>query len=188
MSHADAVGKKGLGNGWDQLGQFDAPLHIGFALSGAGGNRRQSVGGIVQIQQGTEAERLLQRMNVLALQVFDDLRFDGLGIGQCDHAHRDGIERGEFGGTQPPRPGDDLVFLLFQLAHQKRRENALALEALCQLPEVVFVEAAARVGGRLHQHADGQVAVFVDGDVVCGHSGFSFRFVVGFRHHDTLGL
>ena len=153
--------------GWNQLGQLDSPLDVRLTFAASGGDRRRRVGGVFQLQQGTEAERLLQRMNVLALQIFNALRFDGGGIGQCDHAHRDGIEGGEFGGTQAPCSCDHFVFALLQLAHQKGRENALALEAGGKFLQPFFAETAAGIGGRLNQRGNRQVAVFGNGVGVC---------------------
>jgi hypothetical protein len=80
------------------------------------------------------------------LEIFNALRFDGGGIRQRDHPHRNGIKRGEFGGTQAPRSRNYLEFAFLQLAHQKGCENALALEAGGKLLQSFFVETAARVG------------------------------------------
>jgi len=68
-------------------------------------------------------------VDVLALQVLNALRLDGLGIGQLDYADGKFFEFRQFRRSQATCPGDYLVLAFLQFAYQKRGQNALRLEA-----------------------------------------------------------
>ena len=108
-----------------------------------------NVVGFSEFQKRFEAECLFESVYVLALQVFDALRFDCRSIRQFDDAHRHVFEFCEFGCSQTPRSGYHFIFAFVQFAYQERCENALRFEAGCQFAEAIFVKALTRIAGRL---------------------------------------
>ena len=75
----------------------------------------------------------LLAVDVLALQVFDALRFDCLSIAEFNDANRNTFEFREFSCSEAARSCNYFIFRFVQFANQERRENALALEAGCVL-------------------------------------------------------
>ena len=87
----------------------------------------RDVVGFPEFQKRFEAECLFQRVNVLALQVFDALRFDCLRIAEFDDANRNTFEFRQFGRSEAARACDHLISGFVQFANQERRENALVV-------------------------------------------------------------
>ena len=87
-------------------------------------------------------------MDVLALQVFDYLGLDGLGIGELfDHADGNAFEFRQPCGFQPACADDDFVLAFVQRTHQQRFQDSPASWQLAtKFFEVLFIEALARVG------------------------------------------
>ena len=63
------------------------------------------------------------------MQVFDQLRFECLGVGEIDAANGNGRNLGDLRGAKSPCSGDDLETLLGERPHKQRRENPLAADA-----------------------------------------------------------
>src|SRR5437868_3602001 len=119
-----------------------------------------NVVGFSEFQKRFEAECLFQRVNVLALQVFDALRFDCLSIAEFDDTNRNTFEFGQFGRSEAARACDHLIIAFVQFANQKRREYALALEAGCEFTETAFIKSLAWVARRLNESRHWHIAVF----------------------------
>jgi hypothetical protein len=70
-------------------------------------------------------------MYVPPLQVFDQLRFECLGVGEIDAANGNGRNLGDLRGAKSPCSGDDLeTLLLAERPHKQRREDPLAADAV----------------------------------------------------------
>jgi hypothetical protein len=96
--------------------------------------------------QALQALRLLQRVQVLALQVLDQRHHRGGLVGHLAHQHRHFFEPGQARGAHAAFAGDDLVAPLGRRAdgpHQHRLHHALRLDALGQLVERALVHARA---------------------------------------------
>ncbi len=85
-------------------------------------------------------------MNVLALEIFNALALDCLGIGQFDYADGKFFEFRQFRRSEATCPGDNFVFAFLQFAYQKRGENSLRLEAGRQFFEALGIKSLARIG------------------------------------------
>ena len=77
-----------------------------------------------------------------------------------DDADRHGRKIGHLRGAVTPCPGDDLEAVLGERPHQQRRENALGTDRLGQFLQGDLLEGVARVGFRLTQQRERDVAVF----------------------------
>lgn len=81
MAHADFLGIECLDNWRGKLGQTDSLRTICRCLSNFRGDLLDAVLRVFQVEQSFETLRLLQRVNIAALQVFDKLRLQRLGVG-----------------------------------------------------------------------------------------------------------
>src|SRR6185437_2486062 len=119
-----------------------------------------NVVGFSQFQKRFEAESLFQSVYVLALQVFDALRFDCLSIAEFDHANRNTFKFRKFSRSEAAPACDHLIIAFVQFANQERREYALTLEAGCEFTETAFVKSLAWVAGQLDESRHWYIAVF----------------------------
>jgi hypothetical protein len=136
------------------------------------GLRRLLVRELELVDQALDALRLLERIEVLALDVLDQRHRRGGLVGHVLHEHRHFVEAGNACGTHAALAGDDLEALGPDRSHEHRLHHALRLDALGQLVERAFVHARARLvlaGLQLveaqrvrrvsHRHRDGRLAV-----------------------------
>jgi hypothetical protein len=130
MSDADLLGIEGIDYRHRQFGKFDAGRDIGRTLACLCGDLFDAVSRLVQIEKSAKALRFFERMYVPPLQIFDQLRFECLGVGEIDAANGNGRNLGDLRGAKPSRPGDDLETLLAERPHEKRREDALTADAV----------------------------------------------------------
>jgi hypothetical protein len=73
---------------------------------------------LLKIEQCTEALRFIQRVNVLTLEVFDQLRLQCFRIREVLDANRNGIGFRQLGSPEPPRSCDDLETAFGAWPHQ----------------------------------------------------------------------
>ena len=154
---------------------------IGRTLAGLCGDLLDAVLRLIQIEKSAEALRLFEGMYVAPLQVFNQLRFECLGIGEVDDADGNGGNLGDLRGAKTSRPGDDLEALFGERPNEKRREHALTADAVGQFLESRIFKDAAGIGLRLVEKRERDVAVF--GSVEDGrfHGAGSFRAVGSWR-------
>jgi hypothetical protein len=72
-------------------------------------------------------------MCIFALNILDQLRFDTSRVRKFDNANGHFFQRGDLGGTQPPRSGNDLVLVILDSADKQGLQHALRLETGCLL-------------------------------------------------------
>ena len=101
-----------------------------------------------------EALRFFVRMDVDALTVFDQSPFQGLPVGELDHAAGKGEEFGKLCGAEPACSGHDLEAVAVG-ANGDRLDEAGLPDALGQFVEFGFLEGLAGVGGGLVNLVDG---------------------------------
>jgi hypothetical protein len=107
-----------------------------------------------EFEQRPESESFLQWVDVLALQIFNALGFDGLRVREFDDADGKVFEFRDAGGPQTTRSGYDFVFAFLQFAHQQGRENALCFETSGQFFQGSLIEPFAWIRARLDQCGD----------------------------------
>ena len=127
VAHADFVFGKGFDNGGGKLNQSQSRCDVCGILANLGADLFDAVLRLLKPHQGGEALRLVERMHVTALEVFNDAGFKRLGVGQFDDADRRGFESGQLRRTVAPRSGHDLEVMVHG-PHDKRRENALRFD------------------------------------------------------------
>ncbi len=136
-------------------------------------------------QQPLQALRLFERIEVFALDVFDQRHGGRRLVGHVAHQHRHRVQPGQPGRPKAPLAGDDfihrartahglglpllrlpgsqaaLAIVLGQAAHQNRLHDALRLDAFGQLVQRAFVHARARLVGAGHEVAQGKLVRLV---------------------------
>ncbi len=169
MTHTDGFGIEGLDHRLDQLGEPEPLRSVAGCFADLGRNLLDTVARLLQIEQSAEALRLLQRVDISALQVFDQLGLQRFGIGKVDDADRNGLRFVKLGCAKASRPGDDLEALLGQRTNEQRREDTLHPDALGKFLQGAILEMAARVAGRFVEKRERKIAVLVG----CGvqHNG-----------------
>ena len=85
-------------------------------------------------------------MDVLALQVLNALRLNGLSIRQLDYADGKFFEFRQFRCSETTCPGYNFVLAFFQFAYQKGGQNPLRLEAGGQFFEALGIKSLAGIG------------------------------------------
>ena len=88
---------------------------------------------------------LLERVQVLALQVFNERELHDLAFGKIAHHGGHFLHAGHAGGAPAPFPGHDLVAAADQRPHQQRLQHAVLGNGLGQLGEGSVVEVLARL-------------------------------------------
>jgi hypothetical protein len=173
MADANLLAVESVHDVLRQFGQAEALHHIHRTLARLRGKLLDAVLWLIQVEKRTEALRLFQRVNVAALEVFDQLRLQRFGIGEMPDADGDSGSLGHPRGAVTPCAEDDLEAALIQGTNEQWRENALAADALGQLFQGIVLEGTARVSGGLGKHGEGKVAVLggiddggVHGDVL----------------------
>ena len=171
MSDADLIGIERIDRCRNKVSQFQPRSHEDGTLAHLRRDLLDAVLRLVQVQQGAEALRLFQRVNILALQVFNDGHFDGLSIGEIDDANGHGRDFGHLRGAVTPCSGDNLETVLGERPDKQGRENALGTDGFRQFLQSGFLEGAAGVGLRLIQQSKRDVAVLGGVDDLGFHDG-----------------
>ena len=92
--------------------------------------------------------RLLERVEVLAVQVLDQRLLEAVGIGGRAHQGGDGLQAGPLGRPPPALAGDELITaMVVGLAHQHGLEHAELPDGRGQRRQGVLVEVAPRLEG-----------------------------------------
>ena len=170
MADTDLLPVEGFDHYGRKLGQFQSSSDKRGRFARAGGDLLDGVFRLLQVEKSAESLRLLHRVNVAALEVFNQLRLQRLGIGEVDDADGHGCGLGHLRGAVTPRSGDDLEALLGEWPHKQGRKNPLGADAVGQFLQGCILEDVARVGGGLGKDVEGKVAVLGCGVRVHGGS------------------
>jgi hypothetical protein len=108
MSDADLLGIEGIDYRHRQFGEFKTGGDMGRTFACLCGDLLDAVFRLVQIEKSAKALCLFEGMHIPPLQVFDQLRFECLGVGEIDDANRNGRNLGDLCGAKTSRPSDDL--------------------------------------------------------------------------------
>ena len=100
--------------------------------------------------QTMQAARLLERIQVLALDVLDQRHRRRRFVRDLADEHRDDVEAGEAGGADAPLAGDDLVALrpaagVGERSNEDRLHHSLRLDAFGELVQRFLVDPRARL-------------------------------------------
>ena len=101
------------------------------------------------LEQHPVAPGLLDGVEVLALEVFDQGQLHGLAVVGLDHEHGDFIQSRQPRGAPAALTGDDLIVFPRQLPHRQRLQDAVGRDGIGQGLQGLVVEARAgllRVG------------------------------------------
>lgn len=85
--------------------------------------------------------------------------FECLGIVQCNDADGYGFDLGHLRSAESSRTRNNLKTVFGERAHQQRRQNAVGADAFSQLPQGRIRKDTARVGLRLIEQGQRNVAV-----------------------------
>ena len=96
------------------------------------------------VDQLAVGQRLVDRVEVRALQVLDERDLELVAVGELADERRDPLEAGEAGRTHAPLAGDELV-AVERLGHEDRLEHAVLADARRELLEHGVVEPVARL-------------------------------------------
>ena len=160
MADADLLAVEGFDHDGRKLGQLQAePRHTAGFLPVFAAICSMEYFGSSKLRRARKPLRFFHRVNVAALEVFNQLRLQRFGIGEVDDADGHGRGFGHLRGAETPRSGDDLEARSRERPHQQGRENALGADAFGQFLQGVVLEDAARVGLGLGEQRERKVAV-----------------------------
>src|ERR1700743_968064 len=93
------------------------------------------------------ALRLLHRVQIFTLHIFDDRNFERVAVADFDGHDRNFMQTGELRGTPAPFAGDDLkpVRRALDCAHHDRLDHAVLLDRVGEFAQLGFSKLAARV-------------------------------------------
>jgi hypothetical protein len=133
------------------VGQLEQAHRVGHRRAVLADPRRDLV--LVQaelVDQPLERQRLLDRVEIGALQVLDQRALEGLAaVDVLDH-HRHVVAPGPLRGAPAALAGDQRVAAARPRPHHQRHDHAVGADRRRQLVELDLVEAAARlIGGRV---------------------------------------
>ena len=178
MADADLLAVEGFDHDGSKLGQLQPASHIRGRLACSRCDLLNGVFRLFQVQQSAEAVGFLHRVNVAALEVFNQLRLQRFGVGEVLDTNGDSGGFGHLRGAVTPRSEDDLKALFAHRPHKQGRKNALGADALGQFLQGIILEGAARVGLGFSEQRERQVAVLGGvGDGGGVHGDGSFRAV-----------
>ena len=143
MSHRQRAGRD---VGLHVLGQGEQPLVVRDRRAVlADGLRNLLLRPFQLVGQPAVGARFLDRVEVLALDVFDQRQLQPLFIGNVAHDHRDLQQPGAQRGAPAPFAGHDLVLALLAAAHHDRLEDPGLLDRCGQRVEPLFIHVAPRL-------------------------------------------
>ena len=132
----------------DLIGQLEQPLEVGdrrAILADRG--RNPFLGQVELVGETPVGKRLLNRVQILALDVFDQRHFEQRLLGawrDVAHHHRHAQQPGDFRGAPAAFAGDDLESIA-DLAHHDRLDDAVGADRLRELLQPRIVDIAARL-------------------------------------------
>ena len=132
----------------DRVGQLQQPQRIGDMAAALADDVRDVVLAVtVLVGQRLIAGRLFQRIQIGALDVFDDRKFKRFGVGDFEHDDRHFVQARALRGAPSPLAGDDLELLaaVRRRPHHDRLNDAALADRLRQFVELGIGEDAARV-------------------------------------------
>src|ERR1700742_723085 len=93
------------------------------------------------------ALRLLHRVQIFTLHIFNDRDFERVAVADLDRHDRDFVQTGKLRGAPAPFAGDDLeaVGRALDCAHHDRLDHAVLLDRVGELAQLGFGKLAARV-------------------------------------------
>ena len=144
MADADFVLGEGLSDLGSKLCQVEASRNIRRAFAALGSDLLDGQRRPAEAHQGGETLRLIEWVNITALEILDNARLQSLGVAQFNDARRSGLQAGHLRGPESPGACDDLEVLAGGADHQ-RCKNPVRLDALGQFGERSQVKLAARV-------------------------------------------
>ena len=97
------------------------------------------------VDQRSEALRLFNRVQILALEVFDHRQLHHGLIVRLNHHRRNGLQSGAACGTPAALPCDNLIVSVFRGTHRDRRQNTVQTDAVLQLLQGLFFKDTARL-------------------------------------------
>ncbi len=128
VADGDLIFQERLRHRWDKIGEPNPAIDVRLTFRGPGCNGGNAVDGFSEFKQSPETQSFLKRVDVLTLEIFDALGFDGLRVREFDDADGNVFEFRDAGGPQTTRSRYDFVFAFLQFAYQQGRENALRFE------------------------------------------------------------
>jgi len=159
VTDADLLAIECFDRARDKLGQAEARRHISRTLARLRGDLLYAVFRLFQVEQGAEAVGLFQRMNVAALEVFNQLRLQHFGIGHVLNTYGHGGNLGQLRGAVAPGSEDNLEAAFTKWPHKQGLIYPLVTDCLGHLFQSIVLEDAAGVGGRFREHRERKVAV-----------------------------
>ena len=152
----------------DAVGQGEQAQGVGdVAAAFADGLAQRVLGQREFVDEAAVAFRLLQGVEVLALEVLDQGGGHGLAVAEIADHDRDLVQRHELGGAPAALAADDLVEAAVAAglgADQDRLQHAVLADGIGELLKGRGLHGAARLEGAGFQHLDRQGA---DGAVRC---------------------
>ena len=107
MAHVEVASHQ---HGLHRLGQIQQAQQVRRRAARAPhGLRRKLVGEAEFLHQALQALRFFQRVQIFALDVFNEPHGGGRLIGHITHQHRHAVQPGQFGGPEAALASDDFV-------------------------------------------------------------------------------
>jgi len=144
-----ATVSQGFAAFWAEVEQLQAAIHVAAAFADLGAHFLGGERGLVGVHEVVVTLGLFERLQVIALQVFHQLDFEHLRVGEgADHGG-DGVKPGDDAGAQAALAAHQLPLraglqvggvghaIAGQRAHQHRLVHATGLDAVGQLGELV---------------------------------------------------
>ena len=124
------------------------------------------VGHLEVIDQAAQRRGLLQRIEVFALDIFDQRHCNGDFIRHVTHDRRDGLDTGDLRGTPASFAGDQFVTIVPGRAHHYRLHHTLRPDRICQLIQLVLVENRSRLKAARSDHLERKITQYITGLVL----------------------
>ncbi len=129
-----------------RLRQFQKSQRVGDVTATLADDLRDIVLAVIErVDQRLIAGGFFERIQVGALHVLDDRKLERLRVGRFDDDDRHLVQAGALRGTPAPLAGDDFEFVLADIAHDDRLDDAALPDGCGQLFELGFGEMLARV-------------------------------------------
>ncbi|MNM79664.1 hypothetical protein D3C81_916040 [compost metagenome] len=119
------------------------------------------LGQLELLLQALQGHGLLDRIEVLALDVLDQRHGDRRLVADLAHQRRNAFQAGQLAGAPAAFAGDDLVALAIDRAHHDRLHQPLAADRVGQLLECLRVHVAARLVLATLQQVQRQLLQFI---------------------------
>jgi hypothetical protein len=145
VAYADLLAAKGFDRNRDKFGQAETSRHVHRTLARLCGNLLDAVLWLVQVEQDAEAVGLFQRMNVAALEVFNQLRLQHFGICHVLDTDGHGGNLGQLRCAVTPGSEDNLEAAFPKWPHKQGLIYPLVTDCLGHLFQSIVLEDSAGV-------------------------------------------